>query len=62
MIKRSFKAKGNHVTKQLKLVHTYVCGPMNIQARGRYEYFITFSDDYSRYRYIYVMRYKYEAF
>ena len=29
---------------------------------GGYEYFITFIDDYSRYRYIYLMRHKFEAF
>ena len=62
MTKRPFKAKGNLATVQLELVHTDVCGPMTIQARGRYEYFITFTDDYSRYRYIYLMRYKSEAF
>ena len=45
MTKRPFKAKGNRATKQLELVHTNVCGPMSVQARGRYEYFITFTDD-----------------
>ena len=49
MTKRPFKAKGNHATKELELVHNDVCGLMSVQARGRYEYFITFTDDYSRY-------------
>ena len=62
MTKRPFKAKGNRATIQLELVHTDVCGPMNVQARGGYEYFITFTDDYSRYGYVYLMRHKYEAF
>ena len=35
---------------------------MSISARGGYEYFITFIDDYSRYGYIYLMRQKSEAF
>ena len=35
---------------------------MSVQARGGYEYFITFTDDYSRYGYIYLMRHKSEAF
>ncbi|KAA0066527.1 ty3-gypsy retrotransposon protein [Cucumis melo var. makuwa] len=26
-----------------------LCGPMNVKARGGFEYFITFTDDYSRY-------------
>ena len=41
MTKRPFKAKVNHGTRQLELVHTHVCGPMSIQAIGSYEYFIT---------------------
>ena len=35
---------------------------MSTSARGGYEYFITFIDDYSRYRYIYLMCHKSEAF
>ena len=36
-------------------------GPFNIHARGGYEYFITFTNDYSRYGYVYLMKKKYEA-
>ena len=46
----------------LELVHTDVCGPMSTQAKGGYEYFITFTNDYSRYGYVYLMRRKFEAF
>ena len=35
---------------------------MSTSARGGYEYFITFIDDYSRYGYLYLMRHKSEAF
>ena len=56
MTKRHFKAKGYCATKLLELVHTNVCGPMSVQARGGYEYFVTFTDDYSRYGYVYLMR------
>ena len=62
MTKRPFKAKGNRYTKQLELVHIDVCGPMSIQARGGYEYIITFTNDYSRYGYVYLMHHKSEAF
>ena len=62
MTKRPFKAKGNRATIQLELVHTDVCGPMSVQARGGYEYFMTFTNDYSRYGYVYLMRHKSEAF
>ena len=30
--------------------------------RGRYNYFITFTDDLSRYGYVYLIMYKYETF
>ncbi|PKI54881.1 hypothetical protein CRG98_024712 [Punica granatum] len=31
-------------------------------ARSGYSYFITFTDDYSRYRYVYLLKYKHESF
>ena len=43
-------------------MHTDVCGPMNIEAHGGYEYYITFIDDCSRYEYVYLMTRKSEAF
>ena len=39
-----------------------VCGPMNIEARGGYEYYVTFIEDYSRYGYVYLMTHKIETF
>ena len=62
MTKRPFKAKGYRTTKSLELVHTNVCGPMRVQARGRYEYFVTVTDDYSTYGFVYLMRQKFETF
>ena len=56
MNKRPLKAKGYRATKPLELVHTDVCGPMRVQAKGGYEYFVTFTDDYSRYGFVYLMR------
>ena len=35
---------------------------MSIQAWGGYEYFITFTDDYSRFGYVYLMKRKFETF
>ena len=31
-------------------------------AKGGYSYFVTFTDDFSRYGYVYLMRYKSETF
>ena len=53
MTMRPFKAKGYRAKEVLDLVHTDLCGPMSTSARGGYEYFIIFIDDYSRYGYIY---------
>ena len=62
MTKRSFSAKGFRAKEPLELVHSNVCGPLNVQARGGYEYFVTFIDDYSRYEYVYLMQRKSETF
>ena len=62
MTYRPFKAKGYRATKPLELVHIDVCGPMRVQARGGYEYFVTFTDDYLRYGFVYLMRQKSEIF
>ena len=35
---------------------------MSMHARGGFVYFITFIDDYSQHGYLYLIRYKYEAF
>ena len=42
--------------------HTDVCGPMSVDARGRYRYFLTFTADLSRCGYIYLMKHKSETF
>ncbi|RYE04781.1 MAG: hypothetical protein EOP33_08580, partial [Rickettsiaceae bacterium] len=62
MTKRSFAGKGLRATEPLQLVHSDVCGPMSEAARGGYEYFVTFTDDYSRYGFIYLMQRKSETF
>ena len=46
----------------LELIHTDVCGPMSSTARGGFQYFITFTDDLSRYGYVYLMKHKSETF
>ncbi|KAK8676013.1 hypothetical protein V6N13_034068 [Hibiscus sabdariffa] len=61
MTKAPFSGKGERASDLLGLIHSDVCGPMNTQARGGYEYFITFTDDFSRYGYIYLMHHKSEA-
>ena len=62
MTKRPFTRKGLRVQECLELVHTDVCGPLNIQAQGGFEYFITFMDDYFRFGYVYLMQRKSDCF
>ncbi|KAL0448942.1 UNVERIFIED_CONTAM: Retrovirus-related Pol polyprotein from transposon TNT 1-94 [Sesamum latifolium] len=62
MTKKPFVGQSAITNGLLDLVHTDVCGPLNILARGGFSCFITFIDDHSRYGYIYLMRYKSEAF
>ena len=45
-----------------EIIHTDVCGLMSVDARGGYRYFLTFTDDLSRYEYIYLMKHKSETF
>ena len=56
MPKTPFSGKGTSTTELLALVHSDVYGPMSSQVRGGYEYFVTFTDDASRYGYVYLMR------
>ena len=62
MIKSSFTGKDERASEVLGLIHTDVCGSMNINVRDRYYYFIIFTDDLSRYGYIYLMTHKSESF
>ena len=62
MTKSPFKKKDEWASDILGLIHSDVCGPMNIAIRGGYYNFITFIDDLSRYGYIYLMQYKSESF
>ena len=49
-------------TDLLEIIHNDVCGPMSVEARGGYHYFLTFINDLSRYGYIYLMKHKLETF
>ena len=62
MTKTLFSETMERATNLLKIIHTDVCGPMSVEARGGYRYFLTFTDDLSRYGYIYLMKHKSEIF
>ena len=54
--KTSFKRKSERHGVLLGLIHSDVCGPLNIAAREGYSYFITFTDDHSSFGYVYLMK------
>jgi GAG-pre-integrase domain len=62
MTKAHFSEKSKRKSDLLALIHTDVCGPMSTYIRNSDHYFITFTDDYSRYGYVYLMRHKSESF
>ncbi|TYK29165.1 gag/pol protein [Cucumis melo var. makuwa] len=45
MTKRPFTGKGYRAKEPLELIHSDLYGPMNVNARGGFKYFISFIDD-----------------
>jgi hypothetical protein len=62
MTKALFTGQSERASDLLRPVHTDICGPMSSVARGDFQYFITFTNDFSRYGHIYLMRHKFESF
>jgi len=62
MTKTSFTGFPERESDLLELIHTDVCGSKSSTARGGLQYFITFTDNLSRYGYVYLMRHKSETF
>ncbi|KAL9239091.1 hypothetical protein vseg_013443 [Gypsophila vaccaria] len=62
MTRISFKGIGMRASDLLGLIHTDVSDPMSVTARDGYRYFITFTNDLSRYGYVYLMKHKSESF
>ena len=58
MTKTPFSGTMEQATDLLEIIHTDVCGPMSVEARGRYRYFLILIDNLSRYGYIYLMKHK----
>jgi hypothetical protein len=45
----------------LEIIHTDICGPFPVESVDGYDSFIIFTDDYSRYDYIYSIKKRSEA-
>ncbi|GJR07499.1 retrotransposon protein, putative, ty1-copia subclass [Tanacetum coccineum] len=62
MTRKPFPHRTEKATDLLGLIHTDVCGPLRRVSRQGASYFITFTDDYSRYGYVYLLKHKQEVF
>nr|GEU51506.1 retrotransposon protein, putative, Ty1-copia subclass [Tanacetum cinerariifolium] len=59
---KSFPHHPERATDLLRIIHTDVCGPLRHVSRQGASYFITFTDGYSRYGYVYLLKHKHEVF
>ncbi|GKE35715.1 zinc finger, CCHC-type containing protein, partial [Tanacetum coccineum] len=62
MTHKSFPHQVERAKDLLGLIHTDVCGPFRTVSREGASYFITFTDDFSPYGYVYLMKHKHEVF
>jgi hypothetical protein len=62
MTRTPFTGLVERASNLLGIIHTDVCGPMSVAMRNGYRYFVTFTNDLSRYGYIYLMKHKSKTF
>nr|GEV43443.1 RNA-directed DNA polymerase, eukaryota [Tanacetum cinerariifolium] len=62
MARKSYSHKVEWAKDLLGVIHTDVCGPFKIVLRQGASYFVTFTDDFSRYGYVYLLKHKHEVF
>ena len=62
MTKAHYTNQSERTKELLALIHIDKCEPLSYTARGGYQYFITFIDDFSRYAYVYLMKHKFDSF
>lgn len=57
-----FPAEGSRVKKPLELIHSDICGPLEVKSLGGARYFLTFIDDYTRKVFVYFLHNKSDVF
>ncbi|GJW90342.1 retrovirus-related pol polyprotein from transposon TNT 1-94 [Tanacetum coccineum] len=62
MARKPYSHQVERAKDLLGLIHTDVCGPFKIMSRQGAYYFVTFTDDFSRYGYVYLLKHKHEVF
>ncbi|GJW99448.1 retrotransposon protein, putative, ty1-copia subclass [Tanacetum coccineum] len=62
MARKPYSHQVERAKDLLGLIYTDVCGPFKIMSRQGAYYVVTFTDDFSRYGYVYLLKHKYEVF
>ncbi|GJS05816.1 retrotransposon protein, putative, ty1-copia subclass [Tanacetum coccineum] len=62
MARKPYSHQVERAKDLLGLIHIDVCGPFRIVSRQEASYFVTFTDDFSRYCYVYLLKHKHEVF
>ncbi|GKA76722.1 zinc finger, CCHC-type containing protein [Tanacetum coccineum] len=62
MARKPYSHQVERAKDLLRLIHTDVCGLYRIVSRQGASYFVTFTDDFSRYGYVYLLKHKHEVF
>lgn len=56
--KLPFQVSTSHAKEAFELVHADIWGPYRVHTRGKYKFFLTLVDDYSRMVWVYLLQYK----
>ncbi|GKA93037.1 retrotransposon protein, putative, ty1-copia subclass [Tanacetum coccineum] len=62
MAQKPYSHQAEWAKDLLGLIHTDVCCPFRIVSRQGANYFITFTEDFSRYGYVYLLKYEHDVF
>ncbi|GJZ81213.1 retrotransposon protein, putative, ty1-copia subclass [Tanacetum coccineum] len=62
MTRKPFTHASKRVDDLLGLMHSDVCGPFRTTSRGGAKYYVTFTDGFSRYGYVHLIKHKHEVF
>jgi hypothetical protein len=55
------KGEAKRSARVLEIIHTDICGPFPVKSMYGFDSFITFTDDFSHYGYIYLIKERSEA-
>ncbi|GJY26778.1 retrotransposon protein, putative, ty1-copia subclass, partial [Tanacetum coccineum] len=62
MARKPFTHASERADDLLGIIHSDVCGPFRTTSREGANYYITFTDDFSRYGYVYLIKHKHDVF